>query len=879
MIQRSYKHAAAKVIAYLKRFKPCRWPPWLIERGRICRTVLAKRLRLPVSALRQSPYLTAIIDECNKALKANSIESSKYDRFAIPLKQLLENLRLHDRLPIEPRTKLVNRSELARQLGMPVTPLLKNSRCRRALRAFEIAVPAQLLTPKPKHRHLKNKLLKILESRTLPRAKTGHWELSAIAKCLGLPQHVVQQDKFLRKIIAEQEATTRAKMQLQLQQDTKMDAPIELDPLIPKHKRRYDFTFMPESYGIGFTVQLIQAFLSHESKYSAATTPPRYRALSSFFRYASTEELELVKALQQGKCTIDCLQAAALKWHEWFISSAADAKDTTQSAQISVLNQALNYLAEAQVLPPIKSLPTPRINSLGVRPKPTLAEITPDTSAKALMSETNAEISDKTAFENSLAYEYGTSNTSNKIDAINSINSTRLFALREVAVRLLKKEYKHFRFGQILMRSAGMTGKEIETALLQCSSIPVVRSRQFELIFPDTDKKVCSGRHLVFLRYKFGTRPPVKIGSESDSWVNFYRRKRKSTSDYHIKSLLGIRDLGVAAALTIYLIDSGTNVDVGRRLKISNIRQSDTPRSINVSGNKPRAGNKIIENDLPTKTSEEISTAKALSMIIEMTQSLRGETPPESQDYVFLLRGRKNVIDVIPAFRYTIIFKKMLRYDKKLANLPLLPAMIRPSLLLDKTLAHKGSIGPAHAAADHANYETTVGYINRLPQKLDYDRRIRRFQQDLESVIIHDISGAAKLLGIPACRSNNILLVENRTGLGTVCKNRRMESRIHNRTGDCVELESCVGCSNLMVVSHPDIIADMLHWNEVLESNKDDMVKSNPERWYSKWEQWRILTIVIIEKIKSGPHAKVYMQATKLLEERKAAGLTLPKPW
>ena len=94
-----------------------------------------------------------------------------------------------------------------------------------------------------------------------------------------------------------------------------------------------------------------------------------------------------------------------------------------------------------------------------------------------------------------------------------------------------------------------------------------------------------------------------------------------------------------------------------------------------------------------------------------------------------------------------------------------------------------------------------------------------------------------------------------------------------------MEIESCIGCPNMIVVNHPETVADLIQWNRVLNARGAEWEVERPERWEQKWLPWLIFTEVVLEQMKRGPNARVYERALVLVAEREKAGISVPEPW
>jgi hypothetical protein len=875
--KRSYQFSATKLRACLARFVRGGWPNWLVQRGLINRTALAAKTGFPVEALRQSPYLVPIIQEANQQLKREGYGSSVYDVKVKPLRKLLTRLHAKRNLPTVAafQRRIISRKAIAKQLGIPATTLSSHKRLRATITEFDPKVDSNRHINKSKHAHLSGRLKRIL-SRDRRLIFRGRLSVPKIAERLKVKLGILTSDPCLRAIIKQAEFVRKEKRQQLLQIELGTNVPVELDPYVSAHRRRYDFSEFQRAFGIRWCLRIAGAFANSASKFAAETTSPRYYALISFLRFARRRHRPLVAELRSGGVGAATLEHAAWQWREWCLQNSPSAKDTTKAAKIFALNQILEQLAVSQLLPRIRPIKPPRHFRRKSVPKACLAEI--DVADKA--EETLDTMAARPAWSPTKAKGQTVSKSQppHSVDDIDRTNSRRLLALRQAAEKQLINCRSVYSNGQNHLARSDLSGQQVEERLRKCSHVPGIRGREFGELFPRENNQLALSRLLAFIDYKWGGRIP---GGNSDDLGAFYVKQYARHGGVNtIVSYLTATVDALTAALTIYLVDTWANLSVALGLNVDCLTKGEIPDHSQVTGFKARSGGEPITNELPNNQTGKVTTVQALKWVMEMTERLRKDAPLECRGKLFLYRGSKNNrISELPEFMFRARFKAMLKQSGELSRLGILPSMIRPSKLLESALSNNGDLSKAQASADHRTLSTTFGYTNKFPQKLIYERKIRSFQRVLQAVIIMNITDAAKKLGLSEPEATTLLLEANRTGLGTSCKNRSMAGRRTNESGECVELESCVGCANMLIISHPEIIADLIQWNERLKASRSEFECMMPDRWKGKWQQWLELTEIVIEKMKRGPHAKVYSEAKRLIQKRREAGLQFPGPW
>ena len=203
--------------------------------------------------------------------------------------------------------------------------------------------------------------------------------------------------------------------------------------------------------------------------------------------------------------------------------------------------------------------------------------------------------------------------------------------------------------------------------------------------------------------------------------------------------------------------------------------------------------------------------------------------------------------------------------------------MIRPSVLLQASLANDGRLATGMAIGQHS-VAITQGYQQKLPTRHLYDQNIRRFQSSFETLVMSSIEGAAEKLGITVEQFEARLGNLQATGLGTFCRNKA--GRPEEKSGTCSTLDCWNDCPHLLIVAETKDIAALQLWQKSLQTARPEWERDRPERWDQVWLPWLCLTDVVEEKMVRGQLLKIWNAAKKYaIELSGQPDYVPPKPW
>lgn len=464
-------------------------------------------------------------------------------------------------------------------------------------------------------------------------------------------------------------------------------------------------------------------------------------------------------------------------------------------------------------------------------------------------------------------------------DAVRLVLDRRLDVLRDKASALLRLAMRELEHGRELVATADIDGAAFESAYIAAKRDRREQARLLRSYFPCSvpSKAACPGRGvanlLALVQQRHQGVPPRGFGSQviADFGQFFAKRYLEYGGLQSIEPWLIPSASAVGAVLTLYLLESGANVSVGRTLDRECIERSDTHDYCRVTGYKARARGRPIIVDLPLTSSAVVG----IKWLLQAGDPLRA-TAKHDQDRLFLVRMGSRVQLITPHW-YTHWFKSFAASEPGLHGVELLPSMIRPSVLLRAALNNDGRLLVGQSIAQHG-LAVSQGYQQKWPTRMLYDENVRRFQSALETVILSGVEEAASKIGITPAQFKERLGNLRATGLGTFCRDQRGRSG-ENGTR-CETVDCWNGCPHMLIVAEVEAIAALQLWQRSLRAVQPEWERDQPQRWDEVWLPWLCLTDVVEEKMVRGPLVTVWSAATRRAEEISAQpSYVAPSPW
>lgn len=461
--------------------------------------------------------------------------------------------------------------------------------------------------------------------------------------------------------------------------------------------------------------------------------------------------------------------------------------------------------------------------------------------------------------------------------AIQLILERRLDALRSRAIEILDTGIAAHRAGGEIIAQTNFDGARFEAAYCGNELNLFEKARLVQKYFPKPDSP--NNAHigqgganlLALVSQRRGGFLYNARGGFGQYGQFFQRRFFEYGGIEKFARMLNPEADAIGAVLTLYLIESGANLAVGRTLDRDCLEVSDVEGYRRITGHKARAKGKPIIVDLPD-TSDAV---RGIEWILFAGERLRARAEIDA-DRLFLMRNGSRVQLMTPNW-YTGWFKRLVRSIPALEGFNILPNMIRPSVLLHAALSNDGRLAAGLAIGQHS-LAVTQGYQQKWPSRLLYDANIARFQKAFETLVLAGIEDAAVKLGISVEEFEKRLGDLRATGLGTFCKDPR--GRPGERGETCSTVDCWNDCPHLLIVAEVEAIASLQLWQASLRDAQPEWERDRPERWDAVWLPWLCLTDVVEEKMVRGPMIKIWNAAKKRSQELALRpGYVPPKPW
>ncbi|WP_454656188.1 hypothetical protein [Bosea beijingensis] len=564
-----------------------------------------------------------------------------------------------------------------------------------------------------------------------------------------------------------------------------------------------------------------------------------------------------------------------------------EASKTLTDNDIASLRQGLSALADKQVAPRLSGqLRGVKFAGRLTKNVPSIAEAgTRSTHKSAVRDEIEARLSgfsdflegeweagDLPAFVGGLEAEIRLVGEipDDPVEAIKGALSRRLAALSSAAWGLLKVGMEKHACGRALIAKATI---DSETFVKHYFSANLSRQEKRDLLreaFPDPSTgETALANLLKMIEVQFAGVPPKTHNKRFGQF--FAKRSIELGGRGAIDPLLFPNSDTVYATLVLYLLDSGSNVAVGRTLNRDCLEATDVDGHGQITGIKARAQGKPIYQTLPLDS----QSVRAISWLVGTRTALE-RVAQEDGDLLFLiLKGERAGGVTERAFRYW--FGRFSRSIVGLAGLALTPRMIRPSILLRAALANEGRVAVGMAIGQHGEDVSSSSYQGRWPTRRLYDAQVRRFQESLETLIFANAAGVASRLGIPEEEMRKRLLSLRDSGLGTFCKDPF--GRPGAEGSKCQTLDCWNDCPQLLLLAEVEAIAGLQIWQASLRAVQPEWERDRPERWDAVWLPWLVFVGVVEEKMTRG-FISIWEAARRRVEEiTSAPGFVAPRPW
>lgn len=714
--------------------------------------------------------------------------------------------------------------------------------------------------------------------------------LESISKLTGIPTH-----KFLawpyKGILAEKqdEVTARVKQS-------------RIDPYF--HDRVYAFSDLSNLLSVHFLERIGIRFKQFASGLSKDGTKGPYQSLYKLLSWIATSsnghcKFVRTEAMQVGRIMSQTHWEEAVFAYRATLTSEIDDNrkiKTGIDSAITALRTSLDGLSSGGIVPAM-SVPLPGLklaDRTGSKRKSlaeaTKTDLTRDASldyiefARSCLTEARQryqlpEGQDDEDFLQVLAQEIGAQDVlPNKVsEAVLTVLRRRLSALRSNAVKIVEAAAAELRLGKVLLEQSDLDVEDFVAKYFNMSLNRHEKNKLLRAAFPLPNESISRTNQralanlLRLIQLRHGGIPPSVEASQIGGYGQFFAKRYLELGGQRSISAMLIPDAeAVGATLTLYLVDSGANISVGRTLAVDCMEPSDSVGHRRITGNKARAKGKPIIIDLP----ESSPAVTSMHWLARAGQSLRAQAG-EDADRFFVARIGGNV-ENLPPHWYTAHFTRFAGSIEELHGVHVLPSMIRSSVLLEAALSNDGRLKTGMAIGQNTE-SVAQGYQQKWPTRLLYDQNIRRFTNSFEALVLASVPDATQRMRVSTGVYEERQRELTPTGLGTLCssKGKRSDSTDQRCAVDCWN-----DCPNMLIVADVDSVATLQLWQKSLRQAEPDWQRDRPERWDEVWLPWLCLTDVVEEKMKRGPLLKIWRSAENRASELSSSnGFVVPRPW
>ena len=713
---------------------------------------------------------------------------------------------------------------------------------------------------------------------------------SQLSKDTKIPQNTLAQEPFVSLIAAKQAQIIEVAQQG------------VIDPFL--HGRVYSFSELMPLWPIDFLRRVGARFQQVALGWSATSAKQPYLALIRALRWLGVSENEhcraaVASAAQNGRIVADeHWEEALFALRDHLVALIATGERTKSSVdnEITALRRSLEGLTSGGLVPKC-SMPLPGVK-YSRRLQGHLRSV-----AEVGHSKSNQNVDAYVAFASevfkdasrSFGLDMGMGDASDFLgglaselsvvsdlptdpsEAIRHVLRRRLEVLKNRAAEIFGSAEYSLETGRELVSTADIDSEAFASAYTSSDLSDHQRRVITGLNFPNPD---CSPEHevqrglgnlLQFINMKFEGVPPKGAANGALGYGQFFAKRYLNYGGLkQIAPMLNPEPDAVGAVLTLYLIESGANISVGRTLDRDCIEASERAGLKRITGHKARAKGKAIIVDLP----DDSLSIRGIEWLLGANSRLRVHASDDA-DRLFLMRIGARVQLMTPHW-YTNWFKLFAQTSGGLQHLHLTPNMIRPSVLLLAALENDGRLAAGIAIGQHTT-SVSQGYQQKWPTRLLYDKNIQRFQRSLETLVLSNIPEAAKQLGISEDEFRTRLAKLQRTGLGTFCRDHLAHAR---QPGQACEQFDCWDCSNSLIVADVEAIAELRLWKSALVAVQPEWERDRPERWEELWLPWLCMCEVVEQKMVRGDLIRTWKAAGARAREISALpGYVPPTPW
>lgn len=451
-------------------------------------------------------------------------------------------------------------------------------------------------------------------------------------------------------------------------------------------------------------------------------------------------------------------------------------------------------------------------------------------------------------------------------EAVYRANKKTLVQIREVAESKFIKWRQVWEDGQkLLSESDSCIAKHLHQALQLPKGSQMRELSKF--VSPNIGQVAVANILRYFADYHKGQVP---AGNKYRCTPIFLNAINQLGGRAYLDAMLSLHKEAVAAAILIFLVDSGTNVSVALTLRTD----SEKPRDDNFVeyvAYKDRAGPEPVVKALPIHDpAHKVTAVQALRDVKKMTQSRR-EAFPELGEQLFIYTYFNK-----PSIATNDFLLNNFRYMLSEAQLPQSwsPSAIRVAFAVEMTSLTGGNLHEVGRSLQQtAGSTSTPIYALRMPLRILCNKKIAEFQTLFEAALATHAPRGLMSIGYEQKAAEALLSRAVNTGMGFLC-NPEAISNLGIATGkSCTKVGSgCPNCSARLYVLTVDALAETIAVFDALHAKLETFEESQPQHWKDTWLDLYAFSYVVIEKTKTSKFAHLLPKAQKLAKSMTNAG-------
>ena len=659
-------------------------------------------------------------------------------------------------------------------------------------------------------------------------------------------------------------------------------------PYSEVHDRNYNFVDLLQHYGRQRTIAIGAAFLAVAEGCSQSTAKALYRHLrDGLVEIADCGQFpEIVQNITNGVETERARAKDCLRWYRDKLNQGEGTVDTVGTR----ITNTRNIFEKVGILREGLDVLQPSRRGLGRHlPKASLAEarnasidgVAVRVSEYARLHKIDFDEREINSFLGNLAvaHELEDIEPAQIPKAIEQLNRRRMDRIYNAAVAFFSAGVAEFLAGQEALEAGALQAGPIKELLGQYES----GSSNWADVH-----RFFAGRgplgleaYLYYVEERHGGKVPrAEKGGTNAENLRRVRLNRDLGGPDAIQNKLNLSADAIGAACLMYLISAGANGSVGRTLSVGCVQPSTIAGHKEIAGWKARAGGKPIYNDLPFLDPDGRPTAVEALEFVQKCQPRLARHSPAEENSLFLIKT-VGVVKPLPEHTLLDMLRRFVSADEEFQGLTVRVDMLRSSVLLDAALSGDGNIRVAGAVANHSSDSTTSHYTEKLPLRIMYEHKVRKFQKLFQATIVMGVEGAAQRLGISEDEVKKLVEQAVSTGLGRMCLKPFAGIQPGTIEGEaCTRLNACHSCEAIYLIVDAELIADLIIWHGSLREASEALAAERPERFEAEWADDLAWCETAIETFQRGPARRVFVQAEALAKARLATpGFVAPKPW